>query len=75
MVNRKPKIVSVSPLSGSEETYIRAAEIQAGKSFDVLRTFASMMISVQSGFIAVYFAILKFIGISAAIGTAYLPLA
>lgn len=74
MVNRKPKIVSVSPLSGSEETYIRAAEIQVGKSFDVLRTFASMMISVQSGFIAVYFAILKFIGISAAIGTAYLPL-
>ena len=73
MVKDKPKVVSVSPLSSSEEVYITAAENQAGKSFDVLRTFASMMISVQSGFIAVYFAILKFIGIGAAIGTSFLP--
>ncbi|MCW6157950.1 MAG: hypothetical protein LVQ63_00485 [Thermoplasmatales archaeon] len=73
MVNDKPKVVSVSPLSSSEEEYITAAENQAGKSFDVLRTFASIMISVQSGFIAVYFAILKFIGIGAAIGTSFLP--
>ncbi|MCL6002332.1 MAG: hypothetical protein M0Z77_07870 [Thermoplasmatales archaeon] len=74
MSNDRPKIVSVSPLSSSEETYIKAAENQAGKSFDVLRTFAGMMISVQSGFIAVYFAILKFIGINAASGTGFLPL-
>ena len=74
MVNDKPKIVSVSPLSSVEETYINAAENQAGKSFDVLRTFAGMMISVQSGFIAVYFAILKFIGIGTATGTGFLPL-
>jgi hypothetical protein len=33
-----------------------------------------MMISVQSGFIAVYFAILKFIGIGTATGTGFLPL-
>ena len=33
-----------------------------------------MIISVQSGFIAVYFAILKLIGINTASGTGFLPL-
>lgn len=69
-----PRVVSVSLLSSTEETYINAAENQVGKSFDVLRTFAGIMISVQSGFIAVYFAILKFIGINTASGTGFLPL-
>lgn len=70
----KPTVVSVSPLSISEEAYTNAAENQLGKSFDVLRTFASMMITLQSGFIAVYFAILKFIGIGNASGTVHSPI-
>jgi len=57
------KVTSVSPLDAYEKALMKFAENQLVSSIDTIKTFSQTMITLVSGMFAVYFAILKFLGI------------
>ena len=52
------------PLTADEKVIESATKALIGQSFDVIRGFARLMISLESSLFAVYYALLKFLGIN-----------
>jgi hypothetical protein len=60
-----PKVVGTpTPLTADEKVIESATKALIGQSFDVIRGFARLMISLESGLFAVYYALLKFLGVN-----------
>ena len=53
-----------SPFTAEEKVIESATKTLIGQSFDVIRGFARLMISLESGLFAVYYALLKFLGVN-----------
>ena len=60
-----PRVVGTpTPLTADEKVIESATKALIGQSFDVIRGFAKLMISLESGLFTVYYALLKFLGIN-----------
>ena len=63
--NTGPRVVGTpTPLTADEKVIESATKALIGQSFDVIRGFARLMISLESGLFAVYYALLKFLGVN-----------
>lgn len=62
----EPEVVSTSPLTEEDKIILQIAENAILKAPERITDFAKLMITLMSGFFAVYFALLKFLGVTSA---------